>query len=110
VANLRFREAQRGQSRHRVRLVPQAIARLLWRAVVARSVGLDDQAEVWPVEVDPKAIHDRLHLRSRKPDCTDEPQEPQLQQGVGEARALLVQQRSQTDKPGSPGQQLDRRP
>ena len=57
VANLPVSEPQRGQARRDVSLVADMVFRLLAGSpVVAQSVGLDDEPQVWPVEIDPDAI------------------------------------------------------
>ena len=83
-AHLRAREAKRRESSGGVRLVPQAVPRLLGRrAVIAQAIGLDHQAEVGPVEVDLEAI-DAAGLRLRESGPPGEWQEASLELRVGE--------------------------
>jgi hypothetical protein len=61
-------EAQRGEPARGVRLIAQAIPGLLRRrAVVAEPVGLDDEPEVRPMEVDLVAAHAASGLRRPEP-------------------------------------------
>lgn len=58
-------EPQRRQASRRVGLIATPVARLLGgRAVVAQPVGLDDQAEVRPEEVDSEVVE--VSLRQRR--------------------------------------------
>ena len=53
VDDVSVREPQRRQSGRGVRLIaPAVVALLRRRAVVAQTVGLDDESELGPVEVD----------------------------------------------------------
>ena len=73
VPNLSVGEAQRGQTRGHVGLVPSVVTRLLSRrAVVAESVGFHDEPEVRPVEVDLEPMEVALGLRCGKLGAADE--------------------------------------
>jgi hypothetical protein len=73
VPNLGVGEAQRRQAGGGVGLIAQAIACLLTRrAVIPKSVGLDDQSEIRPVKVDFEAVQLATRLRERKPSAADD--------------------------------------
>ena len=67
VEDLGVGEAQAAQARPRVGLVAAEVDRLLGGgAVVAEAVGLDDEAEGGPEEVDPVATEPALGRRARE--------------------------------------------
>jgi hypothetical protein len=67
MADLPVREPQRDEPRGGVSLVTQPIARLLrGRAVVAKAVGLNNQAELRPEEVDVVPVDASLRMRAIK--------------------------------------------
>jgi hypothetical protein len=66
--DLLVREAQAREPGGGVRLVAQAVARLLGGgAVVAQTVALDNQPQLRPVEVHLEAVHDLPGERQRQP-------------------------------------------
>jgi hypothetical protein len=73
-------------------LVAQTVPNLLCRrTVVAQAVGLHDQAEVRPVEIDLVAIHVAPGLGVREPRPVCDWQEETLQLGVGEGKRFAVE-------------------
>jgi len=89
-------EAKRREARSGVGLVANAVAGLLGRgAVVAQAVGLDDQAEIGPEEVDAKAADDLAGKRERQAGGAREGEEPALELGVGEREGGCVEQVAQ---------------
>lgn len=65
------------------------------RAVIAQAVGLDDEAEVGPVEVDLEAVDDLFGERGRQAGRGGERAEKDLQVRVREAEGFGGQQRSE---------------
>lgn len=93
VANLRVGEAQRRVPRSEMILVATTIARLLGgSAVVAQAIGLDNQPQVGPEEVDAKAAEVLARERHRKPCLLRERQEEPLELGIGEPKRAPVKQ------------------
>ena len=71
---------ERRQSGGGVRLVAQAVPGLLGRrAMVSQAVGLDDQPEIGPVEIDLVAVESLLRLGSRKTGLADYREEEALE-------------------------------
>ena len=75
--HLGVREPQRCKACGRVGLVADAIGDL--RTVVAQPVGLDDQPELRPVEVDLEAVHVNAGLREGQARFARERQEAALE-------------------------------
>src|SRR5215208_6302986 len=66
-SNLRVREPQRRQTGDGMRLVAPAASGLLrGGAVVAKAVGLDEEAEIRPMEIDAEPIHESSRFRLGK--------------------------------------------
>ncbi len=101
VADLVVGEAQGRQTCSLMFLVTPAVAALLVRgAVVTETVGLDNQPQVGPVEVDPIAVDALLSQRLRKVGGARDWQEVALQLGVGEREGGLVEERAEVDDAG----------
>jgi hypothetical protein len=76
-----------------VRLIANAIPRLLaWRPVIAQAIGLDHQAEVGPVEVDPEPVYPRLRPRQSQPRAARDRKKAALELGVGERECGLIEE------------------
>src|ERR1044072_2631504 len=104
--DLRFGEADGGETRRRVDLVAAVVIGLLeGRSVVVQPVGLDDEIEIWPGEVDAVAVQPYLGIRGRKARAADEPQELALESGIGSG--VMVEQRTQAACAGPRLQCLD---
>jgi hypothetical protein len=59
-------------------------------AVIAPAVGLHDEVEIRPVEIDaPAKLH--LGLRQRQARAADDPKKPALELGLGEAEGVAVE-------------------
>jgi hypothetical protein len=79
-----------------VRLVTLPIPRLLRRrAVISEAVGLDDEPEFRPVEIDLEAVHAASGPGLGKAGSTSDRQEPALELGVGERERWAIEQLSQ---------------
>jgi hypothetical protein len=84
VFHLVMGEAQRAHAGEDVGAVALGVARLRGRgAVIAQAVGLDDQPEVGPVEVDLPAVDDLFGERRREAGVRGDRAEVDLQVGVG---------------------------
>jgi hypothetical protein len=104
-------EAERRHAGGSVRLVALAISRLLRRrAVVSQPVGLDDQAELGPVEVDPEAVDAASRAGPGKARPTRYRQEAPLELGVGEREGAAVEEPSKRRDPAATGHPVERRP
>jgi hypothetical protein len=64
-------------------------------AVVAEAVGLDDEAEVGPVEVDLEIVDDLFGERRREPGVGSERPEEEFEFVVGEAEGMAVEEIAQ---------------
>ena len=101
MAHLRVREPQRRDAVRGVGLVAEPVSRLLsGRAVVAQPVGLDDQADLWPEEVHPMAVHPLAGARQRQSGTSDECEESALELRVGQAKRAAIEQLPQSTDPG----------
>src|SRR5919106_6663489 len=75
-----------------MRLVSQPIPRLLGRGSgIAQTVGLDNESDVGPVEVDLKSVHLALGLGQGKPGFAGDRQESALELRVGERERLPIE-------------------
>ncbi len=93
VRDLVVGEAQRRQAGRRVGLIATPVARLLGgRAVVAQPVGLDDQAELRPEEVDSEAVEVSLRQRRGQTGAPGDRQEAPLELGLGEGEGVALEQ------------------
>src|SRR5919106_5772815 len=94
--DLRMGEPQRGQPRRGVRLIPQAISRLLGGgAVIAEAVRLDHEGELGPEEVDLEPVHVHACLRHWQPGGANDRKEEPLELGVSEHKGPAVQKSPQ---------------
>lgn len=76
VLDLTMGEAERDQSGGGVGLVAEGVAGLGGRgAVIAPSVGLDDETELWPKEVDLESVDDGSGPREGEPSSEGEGEE-----------------------------------
>jgi hypothetical protein len=92
VPDLAVREAQADEPRRDVLLVtPQILRLLLRRAVIGESVGLDDQPQLRPVEVDLVTVDDLPRQRARKPGPQGDRNERTLQAGPREAEGADIE-------------------
>jgi hypothetical protein len=111
AGDLRVGEAQRGEAGGCVHLVSEPIPSLLGRrSVITQPVGLDDQAQVGPVEVDAKAVYAALGQRRRQAYAADERQEAPLELAVSQAQGLAIEQRAQRGHPSLPDPAVKRGP
>jgi hypothetical protein len=86
------REAERHEPGGGVRLIAEAVARLLGRrAVIAKAVRLDDEAELGPVEVGLEPVHDASRLRLRQRCLAHDREEQPFERGVGERERVTVE-------------------
>ena len=91
--DLRVCEPQWGEAGGGERLVTAAIPGLLRRrSVIAEAVGLDDEAEIGPVEVDPEAMEPDLGPRLREAGAAGDRDEAALELGVGEKKGAAVEE------------------
>jgi hypothetical protein len=82
-------------------LVPHAVPGLLGRRPVeAQAVGLDDQAEIGPVEVDLEAVQPHARLWLRQPEVAHDPEEAALEFRVGQRERPAVENLSKGPDPG----------
>jgi hypothetical protein len=89
-------------------LIPLAVARLLCgRAVVPQPIGLDDQAELRPVEVHSESIHPLLRQRSGQAGPGDQPEEAALEFRVGEGERSPVEQLAKSRNSGTSAMVFD---
>src|SRR5436190_3991878 len=89
-------------------LVADAIARLLGRcSVIAKAIGLHDEAEFRPVEVDLEPAHARLRPRLGQPHSARNRQESPLELGVRERGCHLVEESAQRANAGLSLPQLE---
>ena len=92
VAHLLVGEAQRCEPGGDMGLVPQVVASLLGRsAVVAQAVGLDDQMQLWPQEVDLEAVDPDFRLRQWQADVPGQGQEKALEVGASQTEGAAVE-------------------
>ena len=95
--NLRMREAERGQTRRSMGLVSTPVTRLLSRGpVVAQPVGLDDQAQLGPEEVNAKTVQTDTGLGNGQAGGAHQPEESPLQLRLRQAEDLAVKEAKQT--------------
>src|SRR5262249_31591929 len=74
-------------------LIAVAIPLLLQRsAVICQAIGLDDKAQVGPVEVYAAPVQPNLSLGSGQTPATNEPKKTPLELGVGERECRCVEQ------------------
>src|SRR3982751_979211 len=101
VGHLDVGEAQRSEAGRDVGLVTPPVARLLRRgAVIAQAVGLDDQAQVGPVEVDAEAVHSCLRLRLWQARALDNREEAPLEGGLRQRETAAIEEAF--DRRGAP--------
>jgi hypothetical protein len=92
-----------------VLLVTPVVRRLLRRrAVVTKAVGLDDEAQVGPVEVDAVVAQPDLGLRERKAGGAGEREEELLEPRLGEDERVAVEQPAQARDAGAPREGVQR--
>jgi hypothetical protein len=93
VGDLVVGEPQRGQARRHVGLIAAPVTRLLGgRAVVAQAVGLDDEAEVRPEEVDPEAVEPLLCEGRGQTRPPGDGEKAALELRVGEGEGVAVEE------------------
>ena len=103
VADLPVRESQRGKAGHRVGLIAKAVLSLLGGgSVVAEAVGLDDQAEGGPIEVDAETIDSLLCEGWAKTCPADDSQKTPLELRVGEHELATIEDFTQRTHPPLP--------
>jgi hypothetical protein len=86
-----------------VDLIPNPVAGLLGRrAVIADAVGLDDQPERAPVEVDLEAVDPGARLGQRQAGAAGDREESPLELGVGEGERATVEGLAQVGGARSP--------
>src|SRR3954470_16753437 len=96
VLHLVVGEAKRGEPGGGVDLEPECIARLRrGRAVVPPAVGLDDEAEVGPEEVDLELVDNDFRLWRRQAGCFGQRAKEPFQLVVGEPKGVLVEDPAQ---------------
>jgi hypothetical protein len=111
VEDLGVGEAQRPQSGARMGLVAAQVDLLLGGgAVVAEAVGLDDEAELRPEEVDAIATEPPLGGGRGKSRVADDREEPALQRVLGAAEGLRVEDPLEAAEPGAARLAIQRRP
>jgi hypothetical protein len=104
-------EPERDQPGRGVDLIAAAIPRLLcWRAVVSQPVRLDDETELWPEEVDAKAIDADACLRHRQSGTPDQQEEPALELRVRQAERAPIEEAAQNGNAGLTGHVVKRSP
>jgi hypothetical protein len=95
----------------RVRLVPAVVSRLLCRRpVVAKTVGLDHEAELGPVEVHPEAVQHPACLGSGKSGSARDRNKPTFEFRVGEDKGSRIQHAPQRRDAMLPLHLFERRP
>jgi hypothetical protein len=100
VANLLVSEAQRREPGGSVHLVAHVIARLLSRSVVVeQAVGLYNQSQVWPQEVDLEAVDPGFRFRHRQADVFRKRQKEPLEARASETEGAPVEPPPQTGHP-----------
>jgi hypothetical protein len=72
-------------------------------AVITPAIGLDDEAEVRPEEVDLESVDLDFGERGREPGCGGERAEEDFQIVVGEAEGVLVEDAAERADPGLAG-------
>jgi len=93
AGDLLLGEAQRNESGCRVGLIAAPVLCLLrGRSVIAEPVGLHDQAELGPVEVDAEAVHVALRQWRGQARTARDRKETALELGVGEGEGVAVEQ------------------
>jgi hypothetical protein len=96
-------EPQRGPAGGHVRLVADAVGGLLRRrAVVAQAVGLDDEVELRPEEVDPVAVDLALGKGPRQTGAPCDREEQALEVAVGERERPRIERAAQGPGTGPP--------
>ena len=109
--DLPVREPQLGEAGGRVDLVAEAVACLLsGSAVVTQAVGLDDEPELRPEEVDPEAVDVGAGLGERQPGRARQRLEAALELGVGEGEGAAVEQLAQSRETWAPCQRVQLAP
>ena len=103
MEDLGMGEAQGAKAGADVRLVAADVIRLLGRGpVMAEAVGLDDEAEVRPEEVDAMTAEARLGVWRRQPSGADQSEEAPLEGVLGAAESLRVEDRLQSSQARPP--------
>ena len=99
--DLPVREAKAGQARRRQRLIAHTVLGLLrGRAVITQAVGLDDEAQVRPIEVDPEATDVGLCAGFGETGTACDGQEVALELRVGESEGPAIEGLRRTATPG----------
>src|SRR5436190_466903 len=92
VADLGVGEAQHGEPCGGKGLVADPVARLLHRrSVIAKAVGLDDESELRPIEVDPNAGEPPLRGGRRQAGTPSDGKKSPFQLGLGEAEGRAIE-------------------
>ncbi len=103
VSHLPVREPETCQPRRGMGLIPAAIARLLdGSAVVGEAVGLDDQTQIAPVEVDDEPIQADAGLRLGQARAPRDREEPALQLRFGQYERVAVEEVAEHLDPALP--------
>jgi len=96
IFDLAVGEAEWGQARCGVALEAEGVAGLGGRgAVVAPAIGLDDEAEVGPEEVDLEFVDELFGERGRETGGRGDRAEEEFQLVVGEPKGVLVEDRAE---------------
>ena len=110
-SDLRVREAERRQTGGHMRLITEAIARLLRRrAVISKTVGLYDQTQIGPEEVDPEPVHLLARQRYWQARRRSERDEQALELRVGEAEGVAIKQLAQPRHTALAAKRIERAP
>jgi hypothetical protein len=95
-------EPQASKAGSGVRLIANPVLCLLGgRAVIPQSVGLDDEPQLRPVEVDLEAVDGAAGFRPWQPRLERDREEQTLELGVREHEGVRVQQLGQAPHAGS---------
>lgn len=94
-------EAEGGQPRGGMCLITHAVPCLGdRRPVIVETIGLDDEAEIRPEEIDLEPVDVGFRQRGREARALGDRSEEHLQVGIGEAKGIPIQQVAKRPDPG----------
>jgi hypothetical protein len=104
-------EPQDHQAGRDMSLVTKPVSCLLtWRSVIAQPIGLNDQSELWPMEVDTEAVESLLSQWFRQSRGPNEPEEHPLKLRVCEPEGAPIEKATEGPDTGEPPVCVELRP
>jgi len=109
VADLLVRETELSKAGSRVGLIAEPIPRLLGGgAVIVETIGLDDQGEVGPVEVDFEVVHPLPGQWNRQASLPGQREEPPFELLLGQPKGPPVEDVAEPGDAGFPLASIER--